>query len=95
MFKNKKELDEFFKDHKLSELFHENSKKLYWAELKDFTNDIDYKEYPRFKRIILPKKFSKSFLLEEAIEKENHRGILPERNSHFKTYQEFYFIRPE
>lgn len=73
MFKDKKEMDKFFKENKLSRLFHENSKFNYWPVGKQLSYEdvtkIHYKEYPRFKRIPLPKKFSKDSSLERTLEK--------------------------
>jgi len=73
MFKTKKEMEDFFKENKLSRLFHENSKFTYWPRGKkmpyEVVEKIHYKEYPRFKRIPLPIKFSKKTSLERILEK--------------------------
>jgi len=73
MFKDKEEMEEFFRKNKLSKLFHENSKYKYWKPGKELSYEdvtqIHYKDYPRFKRIPLLKKFPKDSTLEKSLEK--------------------------
>src|SRR5271157_1697511 len=73
MFKEKDEMEGFFRKNKLSRLFHENSKFRYWPQGKELpyevVGQIHYKEYPRFKRITLPKKFIKDSSFENVLEK--------------------------
>jgi len=72
MFKKKEEMDKFFKENKLSELFHENSKIFHFGPrielLYEDVTKIHFKEYPRAKKIELSKNFEKNSSLEKILE---------------------------